>query len=101
MRVRERRLCMLLRQLCAHRQPDQKLFSISACLLNAVIKQAAAYWSWPGYFSYHSLRHGKATDLWLATGSLEELMKAGRWSTRAAARWYVHVLDCPDLVDAE
>jgi len=96
-RVRERRLCTLLRQLYANRQPHHKLFSISAHLLNAVIKQAAAYWSWLGYFSYHSLRHGKATDIWLAMGSLEAVMKAGRWSSKASARWYVHVLDCPDL----
>ena len=58
-------------------------------------------WSWPGYYSYHSLRHGRATDIWLATGSLEAVMRAGRWSTKSAARWYVHVLDCPDVEDAE
>ena len=97
LRIRERKLCTVLRQLCAHRKPDQPLFTISAGLLNAVIRQVAADEAWLGYFSYHSLRHGKATDLWLATGSLEALMKAGRWSSKAAARWYVHVLDCPDL----
>ena len=101
MRVRERRLCNLLRSLCANRQPHQKLFSITAQLLNAVIRQAAAYWSWPGYFSFHSLRHGRATDIWLATGSLEAVMNVGRWRTKSAARWYVHVLDCPDIDDSE
>jgi len=97
MLVKGRRLCCLLRQLCANKAPHEKLFSISANLLNALIRQAAAHWAWVGYYSYHSLRHGRATDLWLATGSLEAVMRAGRWSTKAAARWYVHVLQCPEL----
>ena len=101
MRVKERRICSLLQRLCADRKPTQRLFSITAGFLNALIKQAAAFWAWPGYYSFHSLRHGRATDIWLATGSLEEVMKAGRWGTKSAARWYVHVLDCPDFNDTE
>ena len=96
-RVRERRLCSLLSQLCAQKGPHQRLFTISARLLNAVIRSAASFWAWPGYYSYHSLRHGRATDVWLATGSLDAVMQAGRWRTKAAARWYIHVLDTPGL----
>jgi len=101
MRVQDRRLCTLLRGLCANRQPGQPIFSITAALLNAVIRQAAAYWAWPGFFSFHSLRHGRATDVWLASRSLEAVMSVGRWSSKSAARWYIHVLDAPDVDNAE
>jgi len=99
MRVRDRRLCHLLRRLCATTQPHQQLFSITAKFLNSIIRQAASYYAWPGFFSYHSLRHGRATDIWLTTRSLEAVMQAGRWSTKSAARWYVHVLDCHHDID--
>ena len=48
---------------------------------------------WEGYFSFHSLRHGKASDLWDATHSLPMVMAAGRWLTIAATRLYIHVYD--------
>jgi len=95
LRVKEHRLCSLLRQLCAQRGPHQRLFNISAGLLNGLIRTAASYWGWAGFFSFHSLRHGRATDLWLTTGSLEAVMHAGRWRSKAAARWYIHVIDMP------
>jgi len=69
------------------------LFPFPAQVFNTFIQCVAQAEGWKGFFSYHSLRHGRATDLWLETKNLYTVMLAGRWKTRAAARWYLHILD--------
>ena len=69
------------------------LFPLPAQIFNCFIQSVALAEGWKGFFSYHSLRHGKATYLWLQTKNIFTVMLAGRWKTRAAARWYLHILD--------
>ena len=44
---------------------------------------------------YHSFRHGTASDIWLQTKDLQQVQSAGRWLTKAAARWYIHIIQIP------
>ena len=93
-RITDPTLCRLLAELVA-RVKSGPLFSITATQLNAIIRAVAARGHWQGYYSFHSLRHGKATDLWLSTGDILLVMRAGRWSTAAATRWYIHKIVAP------
>lgn len=86
-------ICQQLAQMVTGLPPDAFIFRISSTLLNNVIRLTARDSRWTGYFSFHSLRHGKASDLWDATHSLPLVMAAGRWSSVAAARLYIHVTD--------
>ena len=93
-RIRDAKLRSLLVE-CALSTPHGPIFTVDAAFLNDVIRGAAARGGWSGYFSFHSLRHGKATDLWLTTGDMALVQRAGRWATKAACRWYIHVLTAP------
>ena len=73
--------------------PQSFVFTVSSTLLNHVIRLVAREAHWEGYFSFHSLRHGRASDLWEEHHSLPMLMAAGRWLSMAAARIYIHVTD--------
>jgi len=58
--------------------------------INAVIKQVATVeaWSTKVSWSFHSLRHGKATDLRNMGRSVAEVMRAGRWASASVAKHY-------------
>ena len=84
------RLRELLLRLHRPGDPDAPLFRVTPAYINVLLQQAALSCGWQGYYSYHSLRHGRATDLWVANHDLQALMVAGRWRTRGAARYYVH-----------
>ena len=71
------------------------LFPVAPSFLNMCIRAVARLEGWRGYFSFHSLRHGHASEIWMATHDLNLLMSVGRWVTRAAARWYIHLLTMP------
>ena len=90
-------LCGLLQQLGADCLPQSPLFTVPALrrFLNQIIVYASSTGGWPpGKYSFHSLRHGHATDAFAATRNIEHVMHIGRWSTRAAARWYLHEIVC-------
>ena len=84
------RLRELLLRLHRPGDPQAPLLRVHPAYINVLIRQAATTLGWQGYYSYHSLRHGRATDLWVATHDMQALMVAGRWRTRGAARYYVH-----------
>ena len=86
------RLRELLHTLKATTPMGQPIFTVSADYVNAIISEVAQEAQWSGFYSYHSLRHGRATDLWITTRDIHRVMLAGRWSTRAAARWYIHTI---------
>ena len=71
------------------------LITISTDTINEFISSVARAERWKGFYSFHSLRHGKATDIWLRTGNIYAVMLAGRWKSRASARWYLHIIS-PD-----
>ena len=89
--------CPMVSQQLAERiadlPPHSFVFTISSTLLNHVIRLVACEAHWEGYFSFHSLRHGRASDLWEEFHSMPLLMAAGRWWSIAAARIYIHVTD--------
>jgi integrase len=39
---------------------------------------------------FHSLRHGRASALWRAGHSIEDIMERGRWRTKQACFGYLH-----------
>ena len=94
-------LCRMLRKLCAGVPPGQRIFTIQAAYLNELIRKGANVLGWEGYYSFHSFRHGTATDIWLETKDLHKVQLAGRWWTKAAARWYIHVIHVPQTVAEE
>ena len=73
--------------------PEAYLFPLDPAMLNAIIEQTAKALGWVGYFSFHSFRHGAATDFWRRTHDLQLLMARGRWRSKGAARYYVHDID--------
>ena len=95
MRSTHPHLIQCLRCLCAGIHPDQPVFTVSADYLNDLIKRGACALGWKGYYSFHSFRHGTATDIWLRTRDLQQVQLAGRWLTKAAARWYIHIIQVP------
>ena len=86
-------LCQQLAEMIADTPPDAFVFTISRTLLNHVIRLVARECHWEGYFSFHSLRHGRAADIWEEYHSMPMLMAAGRWLSIAAARMYIHFTD--------
>ena len=92
-------LAQCLWRLCAGVPADKPLFTITADYLNELIRRGAQALGWQGYYSFHSFRHGTATDLWLSTRDLHQVQLAGRWITKAAARWYIHIIQLPDDAD--
>lgn len=100
LRIEHSHLRAQLQTLCTGRLPSDPLFHVSPHTMNDLIKRAADRLGWSGYYSYHSLRHGSATDLWLRTHDITAVMRAGRWATQAAARWYIHTLNMPLVDDA-
>lgn len=42
------------------------------------------------HYTFHCLRHGRATDLFASGIPLSRLMVLGRWETRAAVTCYLH-----------
>ena len=91
--IYEQRARELLRGYWQATAPDAVLFPLCPRMLNAIIAQTAKALGWSGYFSFHSLRHGAATDFWQRTHDLQRLMAAGRWRTKGAARYYIHDID--------
>ena len=89
-------LAQCLQRLCAGVPAGQPIFTIKADFLNDLIRRGAAALGWQGYYSFHSFRHGTATDLWLNTRDINQVQLAGHWLTKAAARWYIHIIQAPD-----
>ena len=85
-------LVRCMQRLCEGVQPGQRIFSVTAAYLNELIARGATILGWQGYYSYHSFRHGTASDIWLQTKDLQQVQIAGRWLTKAAARWYIHII---------
>ena len=88
-------LVRCMRRLCEGLQPGQRIFTVTAAYLNELIGRGATILGWQGYYSYHSFRHGTASDIWLHTKDLQQVQSAGRWLTKAAARWYIHIIQIP------
>ena len=91
--VHDLRANELLRGYWQATAPDAFLFPLQPEMLNAIIEQTAKALGWEGYFSFHSFRHGAATDFWRRTHDLMRLMARGRWRSKGAARYYVHDID--------
>ena len=95
-RSSHRCLAHCLQRLCAGVPAHQPIFTITAAYLNDLIRRGAKALGWKGFYSFHSFRHGTATELWLRTRDLAQVQLAGRWLTKAAARWYLHIIQIPD-----
>ena len=91
LRITDASTAELLQQLTSATKQGP-LITIPPSVINDFIRAVARAEGWQGFYSFHSLRHGKATDLWLRTGNIYTVMMAGRWKSRAAARWYLHII---------
>ena len=94
--IHDQRVIQLMQHYWLVTAHDAYLFPLDPTMLNTIIEQTAKAVRWVGYFSFHSFRHGAATDLWRRTHNLPLLMARGRWRSKGAARYYLHDLDTDD-----
>ncbi len=79
----------LLRLLVARTGDRAALFTISGSRLSALFKAACRALRLSSSYVFHSLRHGRATELFRAGMPLMNLKLVGRWASTRACETYV------------
>lgn len=82
-------VCELLRKHVATRPRGSSLFSFSAASLRREFNRATSSLGLVAGYVFHSLRHGRATELSLLGHPLEDILRLGRWTSTKAARKYI------------
>lgn len=94
-RVRDPVVVRLLRDRVAkfsrrrQKDPKARLFSFDAAQLRKWFKQSLVRVGLGDTYVFHSLRHGRATELYLLETPLEDVLVEGRWASTKTARHYV------------
>ena len=88
--VHNPQVAALVRSLCGClSSPREKLFPFSAAWLRKLFKTACAEYGLNERYVLHSLRHGKATHLFVSGVHLDQIMIAGRWRCAESAKRYI------------
>ena len=90
-RVEESTVVRLLQQRLVRLRgrPNAKVFPFSTSQLRRAFKQSVARVGLDASYVFHSLRHGRATEMHLMKMPLEDVLAAGRWQSTKTARHYV------------
>lgn len=83
----------VLRQHVARVHPSKRatarLFPFNAAQLRRAFKKSVHVLGLGFNYVFHSLRHGRATEMFLSRKPLEDVLSAGRWASTKTARHYV------------
>ena len=94
-RVRDPVVVRLLRAKLAkfhwqqRKDPSVSLFAFSAAQLRRAFKQSLVRVGLGSTYVFHSLRHGRATELYLLGKPVADVLVEGRWASTKTARHYV------------
>jgi len=88
-RVIDRSVQRLIREVVANTKRDDLLFDVTAAKYRALFKRVCRELGLSPLYVPHSLRHGGATRLHMNGMHLEDILMRGRWESTKSARRYV------------
>ena len=89
-KVRSLTMVRLLRRLVSGRKPEESLFGYSKESVGSYFRMVVAVHGWGAcLFTFHSIRHGAATEDLIQGVELQEVLRRGRWAAAKSARHYI------------